>query len=329
MMPRRQRRLTTASIAIVAVAYFGTATYLQRRAIAAQSASITPAAAAPARISADELMRVVRELASPKYEGRLAGSSGGRAARAYIAAELKAIGVEPLSPSGYEEPFQFGAVRGAANLTGRVRGTNAAAKVMLVTAHYDHLGIRGGQLYPGADDNASGVAAMLGLARYLQAHPLRRDVIVAAFDAEEADLEGSKAFVAHPPVPLARMAIDVNLDMLSRNDANEIFAAGAYHYPWLAPIVADVQRRSAVKVLAGHDRPVGSAGMVDDWTMQSDHGSFHKAGVPFIYFGVEDHPDYHKPTDTADKIDPRFYRNVVEMILDAVLELDARVDGVR
>jgi Zn-dependent M28 family amino/carboxypeptidase len=210
----------------------------------------------------------------------------------------------------------------AANVIGRVPGTAARAKTLVVSAHYDHLGVVGGTMYPGADDNASGVAAMLAAARWVHAHPLRHPVIFAAFDGEEEGLQGSAAFVRRPPVPLTAIAMDVNFDMVSRNDRNEIVAAGGYHYPWLTPILEEVRRRSAVKILFGHDRPMSRAGMVEDWTLQSDHGSFHKAGVPFVYFGVEDHPDYHQPTDTADKIDPVFYLNVVNMLVDVVVTLD-------
>ena len=77
----------------------------------------------------------------------------------------------------------------------------------------------------------------------------------------------------------------------------------------------------------GHDRPKPAAGGPDDWTLESDHGEFHRAGIPFVYFGVEDHPDYHKPSDTADKIDPTFFGNVVRMLLDAVRSLDRQVDA--
>ena len=110
--------------------------------------------------------------------------------------------------------------------------------------------------------------------------------------------------------------------MVSRNDANEIFAAGTYHTPSLKPIVDDVQRRSAVKILFGHDRPMIKAGSVEDWTNQSDHGVFHQAGVPFLYFGVDDHADYHQPTDTADKVNPQFFGDVADMIVEAVVTLD-------
>jgi Zn-dependent M28 family amino/carboxypeptidase len=178
-------------------------------------------------------------------------------------------------------------------------------------------------MYPGADDNASGVAALLAIARYVKAHPLTHPVLFAAFDGEELGLSGSKAFTERPTRPLRDIALNVNLDMVSRNDRNEIYAAGTYHYPWLKPLVEDVQRRAAVKILFGHDRP-GTGD--DDWTLQSDHGSFHRAGVPFVYFGVEDHPDYHQPTDTPDKINPVFFRTVVNMLLEAVLTFDREID---
>jgi hypothetical protein len=111
--------------------------------------------------------------------------------------------------------------------------------------------------------------------------------------------------------------------MLARSDRNEIFAAGTYHYPWLAPPLQEVARRAGVLLRFGHDRP-GTG--TDDWTLQSDHGVFHKAGIPFVYFGVEDHPDYHRPTDTADKIDPAFFRRVVDMLHDALATLDRTME---
>jgi Zn-dependent M28 family amino/carboxypeptidase len=75
-------------------------------------------------------------------------------------------------------------------------------------------------------------------------------------------------------------------------------------------------------LLFGHDKPAALAGGVDDWTTQSDHGAFHAAGIPFVYFGVEDHADYHRPTDTPEKIDATFLRHAAETILDAVITLD-------
>jgi hypothetical protein len=321
--------------------YLWVATQAERRAIAAQSGTVAAPTTVEKRVNGDELMRVVAELASPKYEGRRTGTSGGRAARAFLRQAFADLGLRSSGPSGFEQPFQFThtSLRGfllpgrpgrteypdAANVVGLVEGTSPGDSTIVVTAHYDHLGVQNGVMYPGADDNASGVAALLAIARYVTMHPLRHDTVFAAVDAEELDLAGAKAFVAHPPRPLAAIALNVNLDMVSRSDRSEIFAAGSYHSPWLKPLLEDVQRRSAVKVLLGHDRPTTTAGTVEDWTFQSDHGAFHEAGVPFVYFGVEDHPDYHRPTDTVDKINPAFFRNVVEMLLEAVITFDGRI----
>ena len=88
----------------------------------------------------------------------------------------------------------------------------------------------------------------------------------------------------------------------------------------MKPALASVAAASSIKLLFGHDRPEDRG---EDWTMQSDHGSFHRAGIPFVYFGVEDHPDYHRASDTAEKIDTRFFAAAANTILDALRALDA------
>jgi Zn-dependent M28 family amino/carboxypeptidase len=209
-----------------------------------------------------------------------------------------------------------------ANVLGMCVGSEPKRPYFVVSSHYDHLGIRDGQMYPGADDDASGVAVMLEIAAFCQKTPLRHSIVFAAFDAEERGLQGAKAFMVKPPVPQDRIGLDVNLDMVSRNDRREIFVTGTYHYPELKAVLDEVARRAPITVLFGHDKPVAIAGGVEDWTNQSDHGPFHAAKIPFVYFGVEDHADYHKPTDTADKINRGFFVDVAETILDAVIALD-------
>jgi Zn-dependent M28 family amino/carboxypeptidase len=189
---------------------------------------------------------------------------------------------------------------------------------MIVTAHYDHLGVRDGATYHGADDNASGVSVLLALARQCRESPWTHDAVLVAFDAEEQGLQGAKAFVAAPPISKERIGININMDMVARGDKGELHVAGTHHRPALKPILQPVAARAPIKLLFGHD----SGGGHEDWTAQSDHGAFHAAGIPFIYFGVEDHPDYHKPTDTADKIDATFFYRAATTILDAVTALD-------
>ena len=329
--PPRSRALRLASGAVVLA--------LMVSALASVALAQPGAPVNPARLDHDELLRVVRTLSDGTFQGRRTGTPGGLAARRFIRDAFEEIG---LSPAGedFVQPFTF--VRGdarrsradrdststtyeGANVIGMVPGTSRRSRAIVVSAHYDHLGERGGVTYPGADDNASGVAALLTIARYVRAHPLTHTVIFAAFDAEELDLEGAKAFLHTPPVPTSSIALDVNFDMVSRNDRNEIYAAGTFQNPSLEPIVKEVQGRSSVTIRFGHDQPKTKGRAVDDWTMQSDHGVFHAAGIPFLYFGVEDHPDYHQPSDTSDKINPMFFGNVAEMLADFVITVDRKM----
>jgi hypothetical protein len=274
------------------------------------------------------LMRDVSTLAAPGMEGRRAGSAGGLRARAYLLERFAAVGLAPAGTSAYLHPFTVANRAGnvaAANVIGRVAGRDPHAKTIVVTAHYDHLGIRNGAIYHGADDNASGVAALLAAARHFVSNRPRHSMLFAALDAEEIGQRGAAALLGSTLVSRADIALNVNLDMVSRSDANEIYAAGTSYSPWLKPFVEDVQTRAAVKILFGHDRPAGPAGGRDDWTLLSDHGEFHKAGLPFIYFGVDDHADYHQPTDTADRISPGFFGDAADMIVDALRTFDARL----
>ncbi len=327
----KTRRLIGMSIVATGFMWFQVAGRFEARRIDEQreSRATTQTRAASLRVDSDRLMEVVTTLADPKFEGRAAGSPGGLAARAWVLERFKSIGLQPVSGS-YVFPFTFtrmttsGRVNGeGANVVAQCLGTDTRAPVFVVSAHYDHVGVRNGALHPGADDNASGVAVMLAVAEHCRRTPFRRTVVFAAFDAEEAGLQGAKAFLIAPPVPKERIALNLNLDMVSRNDKNEIFVAGTHPWPHLKAPLEAVAKRAPITVLFGHDKPVALAGGVDDWTNQSDHGPFNDAKIPFVYFGVEDHADYHKPTDTADKINRGFFVDVAETVLDAVLQLDA------
>ena len=327
-----RRRIIGLSIVATAAMWFQVAGRFEASRIDAQrdSRSAAQARAVALRIDSERLMAAVRTLADPKWEGRSAGSPGGLAARAWIVERYKAVGLWPVA-GAYVYPFTYtrmtmtGRENGeGANVLGMCLGTDPKLPYFVVSAHYDHLGLRDGQVYPGADDNASGVAVILELAAYCQKTPFRHSILFAAWDAEERGLQGARAFLVKPPVPKDRIALNVNLDMVSRSDKREIFIAGTYHYPDLKAPLEEIAKRAPITVLFGHDKPVAMAGGVEDWTTQSDHGPFHEAKIPFVYFGVEDHADYHKPTDTADKINRGFFVDVAETILDSLLALDRR-----
>jgi Zn-dependent M28 family amino/carboxypeptidase len=212
----------------------------------------------------------------------------------------------------------------AVNYVGYIAGSVKPERFIVVSAHYDHLGVKDGKLHAGADDNASGVAAMLAIAQWFKAHPPRHTIVFAAFDGEEQGLQGARAFMAALPFPKAQLALNLNLDMVSRNVKSEIFVAGTHYNPSLTPLVAQAAARSTVGVKLGHDRPQ-QKGTSDDWTDSSDHGPFHQAGVPFLYFGVEDHADYHGPGDTFEHIEPAFFTSVANLLVDVAATVDANL----
>jgi Zn-dependent M28 family amino/carboxypeptidase len=268
----------------------------------------------------------LRALAHDSMAGRRSGTAGNAQARRFIESALQARGgagmgavrTQAFSFVGRQDPRPQEGV----NVLAHVPGTVHPDRYLVISAHYDHLGVEGGQIFNGADDNASGTAGLLALAEWFSRNPPRHSLLFAFFDAEEVGLQGARAFIGDPPVPLDQILISVNLDMVSRSEVGELYVAGTYHSPFLVPWVEEVAEQSRLRLLLGHDRPDLPPG--DDWTLSSDHGPFHQAGIPFLYFGVEDHPGYHAPSDTWDAITPGFYVEAIETILDAVLLLDQR-----
>jgi hypothetical protein len=281
---------------------------------------------APA-IDSVRLLDDLARLADDSMRGRLSGTAENAKARAYVAARFDALGLGTVG-AGRVQPFSFsraGATVQGANVVGVVRGTERPDRYLVVTAHYDHVGVRapanGDSIWNGADDNASGVAALLAIAEQVAKAPARHSILFVALDAEEQGLEGAKAFVAAPPVPREAIVLNVNMDMVSLSPRDELYAAGAAKYPNLRAPLERVAARATITLRLGHDTPVPTP--QDDWTSQSDHGAFHAAGIPFVYFGVEDHPHYHKPTDEVRNVTTGFYVRAVRTVLDAVRELDA------
>jgi Zn-dependent M28 family amino/carboxypeptidase len=283
--------------------------------------------AAASVVDGARLLDDVRTLAADEFAGRRTGTPGSQKAQAFLQRRFEALALKPFG-AAYAQPFSFTANKtaypSAVNYVGYIAGSIEPQRFIVVSAHYDHLGEKGGKLHPGADDNASGVAAMLAIAQWFKAHPPRHTIVFAAFDGEEQGLQGARAFLAALPFPKAQLALNLNLDMVSRNERHEIFVSGTRYHPSLIPLVAKAAARSTVGVKLGHDLPQ-QKGSTDDWTNSSDHGPFHQAGVPFLYFGVEDHADYHGPGDTFAHIEPAFFTSVANLLVDVAATLDAEV----
>ena len=290
-----------------------------------------PAAAPPVQPVSEQLLADVRILSADDMEGRDTGSPGGERARAYIVSRLEAIGIAAppmgrLQPFEAEVPTRSGPKRYAGtNILGLIPGTRVPDRYIVISAHYDHVGTRDGLIYNGADDNASGVATMLEIATRLKVQPPEHSVIIVAFDGEERGLIGAKHFVQAPPVPLTSIALNLNFDMTARAETDgHLWVTGTYQHPALRPILELVPAVGAVSLAFGKDTPQDTG--ANNWVEASDHGAFYKASIPFLYLGVDYHPDYHRPSDDFERITPAVFAASTEVAAAAFRALDRGLD---
>jgi len=299
---RRARKLGTSGV--IGLAWL----LLVAMTVACRSAtpSFTPPLE-PAGIAAD-----IAYLTSRALAGRGAGSAGNDSAAVFLARRHNALGL-PGAFSGlcaagdncgwsYFQYFRSDEVSGH-NVGAYVRGSDPdmLREFVIVGAHYDHIGTSPrfaldpdfvSSARPGADDNASGTAALLELARRLAASPPPRSVLIIHFDAEEWGLVGSRAFVQRPPIPPSTMVFMLNLDMVGRLNGRSLLVDGS---------VADIASRDIADSVARAvgvrpERSLVSAG-------RSDHAPFAEIGVPALSLTSGFHSDYHRVTDVARKID--------------------------
>lgn len=284
------------------------------------------------KLNALQLLSDIKTLSSDAFQGRKTGTNGSKKAQEYIIQRFLDYKLMFFG-DGYEQAFSFETSTGSkingTNLVGYMEGTENKDLFTVITAHYDHLGIKNNEIFNGADDNASGVAGMFALAEHFIKNKPKNSIIFLAVDAEEIGLRGAKHFVANPPVAIEKIALCINIDMISRNDKNELYACGTAHYPFLKSYVEKFSAKHDIKIRYGHDIPEKESGGIQDWTLASDHGEFHKVGIPFIYFGVEDHPDYHKPTDKFETINQVFFIKATEMIIDQVVNFDENLPAIQ
>ncbi|WP_233702605.1 M28 family peptidase [Hyunsoonleella flava] len=264
--------------------------------------------------SKDMLLEHLQILSSDTYEGRKTGTNGSKKARTYIIKQFQNFDVKPLDTL-FEQNFNFSYANKdyqGTNILGTVKGTSNPDKYIVISAHYDHLGIQNNIVHNGADDNASGVSALIAFAEYFKKFPPRHSVILAAFDAEELGLEGSKYYVNNPIVATEKLVFNINMDMISRSNKKELFMVRPKDSELLNNALREVKQSSKDILLTfGHD---GTDGL-EDWTYASDHASFYRKQIPFLYLGVADHKDYHKHTDDFENIHPDFYKEAVHQII--------------
>jgi Zn-dependent M28 family amino/carboxypeptidase len=272
-------------------------------------------------------------LADDSLEGRQTGTDGEKKAANYIAKRFKDLGLTAKGTKNFHQEFSFipktdphAEVTFTKNEDGTITGRNVigyinndAKNTIVIGAHYDHLGYGGdGSLFRdsikaihnGADDNASGTAVMLDLARKLNTTNTNNNYLFIAFSGEEMGLLGSNYFVKNPTINTKAISYMINMDMVGRlkkDSALAVYGTGT------SPIFKQVLKAHNTKFkLIENESGVGP----------SDHTSFYLADIPVLHFFTGQHEDYHKPGDDADKLNYQGMETISEYIFDIISDLD-------
>ena len=290
------------------------------------------------KISTDNIKSTIYYLADEKLQGRGTSSPGEKMAADYIAKRFKQYKLTPKGDSAGSYFYHFhnkynpdktdtipdrGSDRKGIDVVGYL--DEGAENTIVIGAHLDHLGLGydknsldanpEGKIHPGADDNASGVAGVLELARYFKATKQKQhyNYLFICFSGEELGLFGSKKYCENPTIDLSKVDIMLNMDMIGRlNDSTKkLIVYGVGTAPDLVPMIDSIKTIFSIKK--------DSAGIGP-----SDQTSFYLKNVPVLFFFTGQHADYHKPTDVASKINYPGEKMVLEYEISIITALNAK-----
>jgi Zn-dependent M28 family amino/carboxypeptidase len=279
------------------------------------SAIITSWSSAHSQITED-----ITTLSSTEFQGRKTDSEGARLTQAYLITRFTEMGLQPWQPN-FAVPFsfqhQFSTVSGV-NIIATIAAKNSSNRWRVITAHYDHLGQTANKMYPGADDNASGIAGMMAIAAQWQENPPLDDVnlMIVATDAEEPGLYGSYELVTLlQQYPQMDIELSVNLDMIGHPDRRRaIYMEGQKNLSNFESIKPLLMQQTQLCIRTHHTNLLSGRMKKSDWLRASDHYPFHKAGYSWVYFGVPPHAQYHTADDTIATLDIDFIVAVAETV---------------
>lgn len=272
------------------------------------------------KIDGQFIQQDVAFLASDEFAGRFCRSPEAFRAATWIGEQFEAAGLKPVAGGdGFAHAVMDPQM--APNVIGQRPGKGRG--IVLITAHYDHLRPRTtgeDRIFNGADDNASGTCGMIAIARATRDLELEATLIFIAFTGEEIGLRGARHVAGAPPFDLTQVRGMFNMDMISRGEDDLIFVDGGREAGPLREALRAANERYNIGLRIQFDKH-------PDWLMRSDQGPFIRRNIPAVLLSVEDHEDYHKVTDTADKALPRLMERVTRLVAAAAIDLASRPDA--
>jgi peptidase M28-like protein len=271
-------------------------------------------------ITAGELKKHLTIVASDEMEGRETGSAGQKKAGTYLVNQYQSDGI-PF-PKGAENFYQkvpaeyMNAKYGenlpdSENIWAFIEGTEKPDEIVVVSAHYDHVGVKNEKVYNGADDDGSGTVALLEIAQAFQkakkdGHGPKRSILILHVTGEEHGLHGSRYYSEHPLFPIANTVADVNIDMIGRRDelhknSNYVYVIGSDYLSTDLFNICEESNKKFVNIEL--DYKYNSRKDPNRFYYRSDHYNFAKNGIPSVFLFNGTHADYHKDTDEVDKIE--------------------------
>jgi Zn-dependent M28 family amino/carboxypeptidase len=272
-------------------------------------------------ITADELKKHLYIVASDEMEGRQTGSAGQKKAGVYLIDQYKknaipfpngATDFYQKIPSTYLNAKRNENLADSENIWAYIEGSEKPDEILVISAHYDHVGISKGQIYNGADDDGSGTVALLEIAQAFQiakkaGYGPKRSILFLHVTGEEHGLHGSRFYSENPLFPLANTIANINIDMIGRRDVahadsnNYVYVIGANRLSTTLDTICTMANSTYTNL--NLDYKYNDPKDPNHFYERSDHYNFAKNGIPSVFFFNGVHADYHKPTDTADKIE--------------------------
>ncbi len=295
-------------------------------------------------ISVDDLKKNLYIIAGDNMEGRDTGSAGQKKAGEYMISQYKSYGISyPAALGSYYQkvPSEFmksrkGTLPDSENILAYIEGSEKPNEVLVVSAHYDHIGTKNGVVYNGADDDGSGTVAVMEIAEAFQkakkaGYGPKRSILFLHVTGEEHGLWGSDYYTQNPVFPLENTVADLNIDMIGRDDAENrgkqyVYVIGSEMLSTELKKINEQANKDSHNLILNYkyDDPNDP----DRLYYRSDHYNFAKHNVPIAFYFDGIHEDYHKPSDTPDKIDYPLLQKRTQLVFTTAWELANRPERI-